>query len=125
MFQNIFRKYDFQNLYVGVVTVYKSKGRKPSCVKVEVPPGKEQITYVTILNRIDRDTYLQIDNQQYCFYSQDTASFSNYPVIHTLMPLSLYYEKYYGKDSFFVQPLMTKRQQNKIIKHVSEKVMVI
>lgn len=68
MFNNIFRKYDFDNLYIGVVTVYQNKNRKPSCVKVDVPPDVKKVSYVTMLNKLNNNAYLQIDNNQYCFY---------------------------------------------------------
>ena len=52
MFNNIFRKYDFDNLYISVVTVYQNKNKKPSFVKLNVPPDFDKCFYVTILNEI-------------------------------------------------------------------------
>lgn len=126
MFNNIFRKYDFDNLYIGIVTVYRSKSKKPSCVKVDVPPELEKVSYITILNRLDDRTFLQIDNCQYCFYyGEFVKEFSNYPVVTNIMTLGCYYEKYQNKKDFFIKPFMNKSNREKIIKDVTERAMVI
>ena len=95
MFNNIFRKYDFDNLYIGVVTVYRNKNKKPSCVKVDVPPDEEKVSYVTILFKLNDGAYLEIDNDQCCFYfGQKYKSYSNFPIVSNLISLRDYYEYY-------------------------------
>lgn len=126
MFNNIFRKYDFDNLYIGVVTIYRNKNKKPSCVKVDVPPSVEKVSYVTILSKLSNDAYLQIDNEQCCFYfGNKYKDYSNFPVVTNLISLRNYYEHYHGKKEFLVYPWMNKRTREKIIDEVSKKAMVV
>lgn len=126
MFNNIFRKYDFDNLYIGVVTVYRNKNKKPSCVKVDVPPELEKVSYVTILNKINGDAFLQIDNDQCCFYfGQNYNEYSNFPIVSNLMSLRDYYKYYENKKSFIIEPYMNRFNRKRILKNVNEKAMVI
>lgn len=126
MFDNIFRKYDLDNLYIGVVTVYEPRTVRPSCVKVDVPPGVGKISYVTILNKLSNEAYIQISNQQSCFYyGENYNEYSNFPVVKSLMSLRDYYKKYRGRDINIVKPLLTKNKRRKILEHVQKKVMVI
>lgn len=126
MFNNIFRKYDFDNLYIGVVTVYRNKNKKPSCVKVDVPPDVEKVSYITILNRLNDNAYLQIDNDQCCFYfGQNYKEYSNFPVVGNLISLKDYYIHYQGKSNFIIKPTINRFNKKRIIKDVNEKVMVI
>lgn len=125
MFNNIFRKYNFDNLYIGTVTVYKNKGLKPSCVKVIVPPDKDSISYITIFNKLSDNAYLQIDNEQCCFYHGEYVSYSNFPVVENLMSLREYYKNYYKKEDFLFEPIMSNFTRNRIINNATKKVMVI
>lgn len=126
MFNNIFRKYDFDNLYIGVVTVYRNKNKKPSCVKVDVPPNLEKVSYVTILNKLNDGTFLQIDNKQCCFYYEGIyKEYSNFPVVSNLITLRQYYEIYRKKENFIIEPRMNRFNRSKILKEVNEKAMVI
>ena len=126
MFNNIFRKYDFDNLYIGFVTVYRNKNKKPSCVKVDVPPNLEKVSYVTILNKLNNDAYLQIDNGQCCFYfGQNYREYSNFPVVSSLISLKDYYKYYENKEKFFIKPVITRFNKKRILKNVNEKAMVI
>ena len=126
MFNNIFRKYDFDNLYIGVVTVYRNKNKKPSCVKVDVPPDLEKVSYVTILNKLNDNAFLQIDNDQCCFYfGQNYKEYSNFPIVSNLITLREYYEYYRNKSNFIIKPSINRFKQKKIIKEVKEKAMVI
>lgn len=126
MFNNIFRKYDFDNLYIGVVTVYRNKNKKPSCVKVDVPPDLEKVSYVTILSKLNNGAYLQIDNDQCCFYfGQKYMDYSNFPVVSNLITLREYYEYYQNKKNFVVKPNIGRFRQKRIIEDVKEKAMVI
>lgn len=126
MFNNIFRKYDFDNLYIGVVTVYRNKNKKPSCVKVDVPPDLEKVSYVTILNKLNDNAFLQIDNDQCCFYfAQNYKEYSNFPVVSNLITLRDYYRYYEGKDSFIIKPNIGRFNRKRILKKVNEKAMVI
>ena len=126
MFNNIFRKYDFDNLYIGVVTVYRNKNKKPSCVKVDVPPDLEKVSYVTILNKLNDNAFLQIDIDQCCFYfGQNYKEYSNFPVVSNLITLRDYYRYYEGKDSFIIKPNIGKFNRKRILKKVNEKAMVI
>lgn len=126
MFNNIFRKYDFDNLYIGVVTVYRNKNKKPSCVKVDVPPDLEKVSYVTILNKLNDNAFLQIDNDQCCFYfGQNYKEYSNFPVVSNLITLRDYYRYYEGKDSFIIKPNIDRFNRKRILKNVNEKAMVI
>lgn len=126
MFNNIFRKYDFDNLYIGVVTVYRNKNKKPSCVKVDVPPDLEKVSYVTILSKLNNGAYLQIDNDQCCFYfGQKYIDYSNFPVVSNLITLREYYEYYQNKKNFVVKPNIGRFRQKRIIEDVKEKAMVI
>lgn len=114
MFNNIFSKYNYDNLYLGVVTIYRSKYIKPNCLKVEVPEAKEKISYLTILNKVDNKTYLQIDNEQFCFVN-DSKNYSNYPIVGTVIPLKKYCEKSYGLKSKFFSIFFNKKLGEKII----------
>mgnify|MGYP003289374389 CR=1 FL=1 len=126
MFNNIFRKYDFDNLYIGVVTVYRNKNKKPSCVKVDVPPDLEKVSYVTILSKLNNGAYLQIDNDQCCFYfGQKYMDYSNFPVVSNLISLRDYYKYYQNKKNFVVKPNIGRFRQKRIIEDVKEKAMVI
>ena len=126
MFNNIFRKYDFDNLYIGVVTVYQNKNKKPSCVKVDVPPGVEKVSYVTILFKLNDNAFLQIDNDQCCFYfGRNYKEYSNFPVVTNLITLRDYYKFYENKDNFFIKPLLNRFSKKRILKNVNEKVLVI
>ena len=126
MFNNIFRKYDFDNLYIGVVTVYRNKNKKPSCVKVDVPPDLEKVSYVTILNKLNDNAYLQIDNDQCCFYfGKNYKEYSNFPVVSNLITLRQYYEIYQNKKKFIIEPRMNRFNRKRILKNVNEKAMVI
>lgn len=126
MFNNIFRKYDFDNLYIGVVTVYRNKNKKPSCVKVDVPPDLEKVSYVTILSKLNNGAYLQIDNDQCCFYfGQKYIDYSNFPVVSNLITLRDYYKYYQNKKNFVVKPNIGRFRQKRIIEDVKEKAMVI
>lgn len=126
MFNNIFRKYDFDNLYIGVVTVYRNKNKKPSCVKVDVPPALEKVSYVTILNKLNDNAFLQIDNDQCCFYlGQNYKEYSNFPVVSNLITLRNYYRYYENKESFIIEPYITRFNRKRILKKVNEKAMVI
>lgn len=126
MFNNIFRKYDFDNLYIGVVTVYRNKNKKPSCVKVDVPPDLEKVSYVTILSKLNNGAYLQIDNNQCCFYfGQKYMDYSNFPVVSNLISLRDYYKYYQNKKNFVVKPNIGRFRQKRIIEDVKEKAMVI
>ena len=126
MFNNIFRKYDFDNLYIGVVTVYRNKNKKPSCVKVDVPPDLEKVSYVTILNKLNDNAFLQIDNDQCCFYfGQKYMDYSNFPVVSNLISLRDYYKYYQNKKNFVVKPNIGRFRQKRIIEDVKEKAMVI
>ena len=126
MFNNIFRKYDFDNLYIGVVTVYRNKNKKPSCVKVDVPPDLEKVSYVTILNKLNDNAFLQIDNDQCCFYfGQNYKEYSNFPVVSNLITLRYYYRYFEVKDSFIIKPNIGRFNRKRILKKVNEKAMVI
>ena len=126
MFNNIFRKYDFDNLYIGVVTIYRNKNKKPSCVKVDVPPDLEKVSYVTILSKLNNGAYLQIDNDQCCFYfGQKYMDYSNFPVVSNLISLRDYYKYYQNKKNFVVKPNIGRFRQKRIIEDVKEKAMVI
>lgn len=126
MFNNIFRKYDFDNLYIGVVTVYRNKNKKPSCVKVDVPPDLEKVSYVTILSKLNNGAYLQIDNDQCCFYfGHKYMDYSNFPVVSNLISLRDYYKYYQNKKNFVVKPNIGRFRQKRIIEDVKEKAMVI
>lgn len=50
MYFNMFRKYDFDNLYIGIVTVYQNKNKKPWYIMLDVPLMVKNISYVTILS---------------------------------------------------------------------------
>lgn len=126
MFNNIFRKYDFDKLYVGVVTVYRNKYRKPCCVKVDVPPELDKVSYVTILFRLNCNSFMQIDNEQCCFYfGENYDEYSNFPVVNNLMSLKDYYKYYKGKDNMVIKPIVGKIKRKRIIDDVKKKVMVI
>lgn len=126
MFNNIFRKYDFDNLYIGVVTVYRNKNKKPSCVKVDVPPELEKVSYVTILNKLNDNAYLQIDNDQCCFYfGQNYKEYSNFPVVSNLLSLTDYYKHYENRSEFIIKPRINRFTSKRILKKVNEKEMVI
>ena len=117
MFNNIFRKYDFDNLYIGVVTVYRNKNKKPSCVKVDVPPELEKVSYVTILSKLNKGAYLQIDNDQCCFYfGQKYMDYSNFPVVSNLISLRDYYKYYQNKKNFVVKPFTPEKLEEVINK---------
>lgn len=68
MFNNIFRKYEFDNLYISFVTMYRNKNKKPSYIKIDILPELKKVSYVTILNKLKDNLYLIIDNDQCCFY---------------------------------------------------------
>lgn len=126
MFNNIFGKYEFDDLYIGVVTVYRNKNRKPDCVKVEVPPELDKVSYVTIVARRSGINYYQIDNEQPCFYYDNQyMEYSNFPVLSNVMTLREFYEKYYNKTDFVFKPRINGFAMKKIIKDASEKAMVI
>lgn len=126
MFNNIFRKYEFDDLYIGVVTVYRNKNKKPSFVKVEVPPGIEKVSYVTIIARRSGNNYYQIDNEQPCFYYDNQyKEYSNFPVLTNVMSLREFYEKYYNKTEFVFEPRINVFMRKRIIEDATERKMVI
>lgn len=127
MYKNIFKRYNTDELYVGLVTVYQTKTKRPDFVKVEVPEGQEKIQYITILKKekYSDNVYTQIDNNQLCFESIENKKFSNFPITNNLIPLKKFYKNYFHKELKRKKYFLYKKRGLKIIEKAQKERTVI
>lgn len=123
--ERMFRKLNFDNLYIGIITICKSNnGIFPSFITVDIPDDVDSIQYLAIVEKCG-DGYYQVDNGQLCLESDNCVLYDSLPRICHPVKLSDFYRACYGTKSFPFSKKMIKPVINKVLNDAKKKALVI